>query len=202
VTRPPFPPYPPYPPFPQHVSPPPYPPYPPYPPTLIEGTGPGPSGFSPGAPSPAPSSTSTGAVRPIVDPGPGPQPPGPQPPGPPPDTLSIFFNYGRYDVVDATAEGLGQGQFGKLSKFVGEATAAKATGITVNGFASPENNLPPYQLPLNRATAVKNKLDQLFDFTPTRPTITVKTTAVLAGDPSTYPSLRRADVSVTSQATT
>jgi hypothetical protein len=145
----------------------------------------------------------TGTGQPVTDPGPGSQPgtttrfPGADQTTP----LSIFFNYGRYDVVDATGEGFGQDQLAKLSKFVADATSVKATGIIANGFASPENNLPPYQLPLNRANAVKNKLNQLFDFTPTRPTITVNTTTVLPGDPSTYPQLRRADVYITSRAT-
>jgi hypothetical protein len=115
--------------------------------------------------------------------------------------LSIFFNYGRYDVVDATAEGFGQGQLGKLSQFVADASSVKANGIIVDAYASPEDNLPPYQLPSSRAEAVKNKLVQLFDATPTQPAITVQTTAVLGGDPSTYPRLRRADVYIITRTT-
>jgi hypothetical protein len=109
----------------------------------------------------------------------------------------VFFNYGRYDIVDTTVEGLGQNQFAGIDKFVADATASNASQIVVNGYASPEDNLPPGQLPLHRATALKNRLDQRFATGSVRPTITVKTTSVLAGDPSTYPSLRRADASVT-----
>ena len=114
--------------------------------------------------------------------------------------LSVFFNYGRYDVVDVTNEGLGQGQTAKLTKFVADATAAKASEITVSGFASPEDNLPNSQLPAHRASAVKKRLDELFASSSIKPTIGVTTTSVLSGDPSTYPSLRRADVYIAKRA--
>jgi hypothetical protein len=113
--------------------------------------------------------------------------------------LSIFFNFGRYDIVDATNEGLGQGQDAKLTKFVADAISVRASEITVNGFASPENNLPNSQLPLNRANAVKNRLDQSFATSPVKPTISVRTTSVLSGDQSTWPSLRRADIYIVSR---
>jgi hypothetical protein len=115
--------------------------------------------------------------------------------------LSIFFDYGRYDIRDATAEGLGQGQLAKLNKFVADATAARASAITVNGFASPEQNLPNAQLPFQRATAVKNRLDQLFVPSGIKPTISIEMTQILTGDPSTWPRLRRADIYITSRAT-
>ena len=76
--------------------------------------------------------------------------------------VSVFFNYGRYDILDSTNEGLGSGQNAKLATFVSDATRARASAIDVNGFASPEDNLSNAQLPLHRATAVKNRLDQLF----------------------------------------
>lgn len=114
--------------------------------------------------------------------------------------LSIFFNYGRYDIVDVTNEGLGQGQDAKLTKFVADATSVRASAITVSGFASPEDNLPNSQLPSNRANAVKNRLDQGFAAGPVQPTVNVSTTSVLSGDPSTYPSLRRADIYIVSRA--
>jgi hypothetical protein len=112
--------------------------------------------------------------------------------------LPIFFNYGRYDVLDSTTEGLGNGQLARLANFVASATAVQASEIAVDGFASPEDNLPNAQLPLHRATAVKNWLDNRFASTSIRPTIKTATTSVLAGDPSTYPSLRRANVYVVS----
>jgi hypothetical protein len=113
--------------------------------------------------------------------------------------LSIYFNFGRYDIVDSTNERLGQGQIAKLNQFVADATSARAREIVADGFASPESNLPPFQLPLNRANAVKNRLNQLFAPSPVKPTITVRTTSVLTGDPSTWPSLRRVDIYITSR---
>jgi hypothetical protein len=112
----------------------------------------------------------------------------------PTNPLPIFFNYGRYDVLDSTNEGLGQGQLAKLAKFVADATSVRASAIVVDGFVSPEDNLPNAQLPLHRATAVKNRLDSLFAAISIKPTITKRTTSILSGDPSTYPSLRRANV--------
>jgi hypothetical protein len=198
VSRPPFPPYPPYPPFPPHSSPPAYPPYAPYPP-VVNGGEPSiatPQGLSHGAGPPA------GIVEPPRVIPPGPDDPAdsstPFPGNNIKNPLSIFFNYGRYDVVNVTNEGLGQGQSAKLTKFVEDATRVKASEITVNGFASPEDNLPNAQLPLNRATALKNLLDQRFATGPVKPTVTVKTTSVLSGDQSTWPSLRRADIYIVS----
>ena len=198
MSRPPYPPYPPFPPYPPHASPPPYPPYPPYPPVQIGGVS---GGSLPGLPG---SAGGTG-VGPGPAPGPGPGPaPGPGPgPGSDastpsiPSPLSIFFNYGRYDIVDTTVEGVGQNQNAKVAKFVADATAARANQIVVTGFASPEDNLTT-TLPLHRAQRLKNTLDQLFAAGAVRPTITVGPTGVLNGAPSTYPSLRRADASVVS----
>jgi hypothetical protein len=197
VTRPPYPPNPPYPPYPPHVSPPPYPPFPAYPPVLIGG---GPSGAAVSAPY---AGSSTGTVQtpttqptgPTTEPGKPTRFPGDDKTNP----LSIYFNYGRYDVVDVTNEGLGQGQAAKLTKFVADAASSRAREIAVDGFASPEDNLPNSNLPLNRATAVKKRLDQLFANTSVKPTISARTTNVLSGDPSVWPSLRRADIYITSR---
>jgi hypothetical protein len=117
--------------------------------------------------------------------------------------LAVYFNYGRYDVVRDTAEGLGQNQYAKLEEFVRNARSVRASQIEVSGYASPEQNLPSSggtQLPIHRAEAAKSRLDFLFagPDAPTgpsiRPNITVRTTQVLGGDPAAWPSLRRADV--------
>lgn len=193
MSSPPYPPYPPFPPYPQYPAPPPYPPFPPYSATLI-------SGAASALPSPQGSllPTSGGATTGAVQ-------------IPERETtafagldatnpLSIFFNYGRYDILDVTNEGLGQGQNAKVAKFVADATAVRASEIIVNGFASPEDNLANSQLPTHRANAVKNRLDQLFATSAMKPTISVRTTSVLSGDPSTWPALRRADVYIVSRA--
>jgi hypothetical protein len=193
MASPPYPPYPPFPPYPPYTSPPPYPPYPPNQPMTVGG-----GAVAPGA-GPAVSAGGTVGGTAIEDPA-RPET-GNGPPDKPVDVppVSVFFNYGRYDIVDTTNEGLGSGQNAKLATFVSDATRARATAIDVNGFASPEDNLSNAQLPLHRATAVKNRLDQLFAAGPVKPTITVRTTSVLAGDQSTWPSLRRADATVTSR---
>jgi hypothetical protein len=196
LSRPPYPPYPPFPPYPPPVSQPPYPPYPPYPATVISAGSAAPtSAAPPSAGTPAPPAT------PTVQPPPATQPPGNQPE--PPKPLSVFFNYGRYDVLDSTNEGLGQGQLAKLNEWAVSAAKAGARSISVDGYASPEDNLANSQLPLNRATAVKNKLDALFSALfaanpSSAPTITTRTTNVLSGDSSTWPQLRRADVYIVS----
>jgi hypothetical protein len=158
---------------------------------------------SPSQGSSGPSSGPAGTVQSSVAPPAGEQPVTPTTPFPGVDAtnpLSIFFNYGRYDIVDVTNELLGQGQSAKLTKFVADATAVKASEIIVNGYASPEDNLANSQLPLHRATALKNRLDQLFASGPVRPTVSVRTTSVLAGSQATWPSLRRADIYITARA--
>lgn len=197
MTRPPYPPNPPYPPYPPHTSPAPYPPYPPYPPSAMGGGASVGAASAPvaGPPSERGQASTTQQAGPTTDPGGSTRFPGDDRTNP----LSIYFNYGRYDIVDATNEGLGQGQLAKLTKFVADASSSRAREVVVDGFASPEDNLPGSQLPLNRANAVKNRLDQLFATASVKPTISSRTTNVLSGDPSVWPSLRRADIYITAR---
>lgn len=197
MTTPPYPPNPPYPPYPPHASPAPYPPFPPYPPVLIGGGASGAAASAPSAGSPtgAVQTPATQQTGPTTEPGKPTRFQGEDKTNP----LSIYFNYGRYDVVDVTNEGLGQSQYAKLTKFVADATSSRAREVVVDGFASPEDNLPNSELPLHRANAVKNRLDQLFATTSVKPTISARTTNVLSGDPSVWPSLRRADIYITSR---
>src|SRR5262249_57034391 len=140
----PYPPYPPFPPYPPQASPAPYPPFPPYPPVLIGGSlssAPPPTGFSTplfGSPigtvqAPPPVQPTQPAGQPVTPPAQPTQPAG-QPATPTRfpgsdayNVLSIFFNYGRYDIVDSTNQGLGQDQNTKLTKIVAAPTSLPAS---------------------------------------------------------------------------
>lgn len=107
--------------------------------------------------------------------------------------LSIFFNLDKTDLVDATNEGQGTGQNAKLDSFVTGAKDAKATAISVRGFASPEGDAAHNAtLAASRAATIKTALDsKLAD-----PSIVVTVLAgrTLSGSTSDFPKLRRTDI--------
>jgi outer membrane protein OmpA-like peptidoglycan-associated protein len=186
-------PYPPYPPFP------PYAPYPPFPASTA---------YAPCAAGSAPASTAglipattaLAPAAPVITPVPGGQPvPAPQPfPGSDEgNPLSIFFNFDSPTLVDQTNEGRGTAQFARLQAFASQAQGVRATVITINGFASPEGDANHNAtLARNRAASVRNVLgSQLPGIT-----INIGVTGTLAGDPSSFPNLRRADVFISNRA--
>jgi outer membrane protein OmpA-like peptidoglycan-associated protein len=208
--NPPYPPYPPYPPFS------PYPPYAPFAlvpafhpphggvdadhglqapiagPIVAATAAPAPLGAPPLAPSPSP------AAAPVAEP----QTPSPalprQFPGSSATTpLTIYFNYDRFDIVDTTAEGVGQAQFARLNEFVANASAARAASIRINGLASPEGSVA-----YNRALATSRAQALVGYLQPRLPSVPIQigTTGEVPGPQDAWPQLRRADVFITSLA--
>jgi outer membrane protein OmpA-like peptidoglycan-associated protein len=148
------------------------------------------------APPPAPGAV-PGAPPPTPAPSPGPAPaPAPFPGSDATNPLSIFFNFDSPVVVDQTNEGAGTGQFAKLQGFAESARGVSVKALTINGFASPEGDAAHNAtLARNRATSVQTLLTPLLSGV----AITIGTTAELPGPPSTFPSLRRADVFITAR---
>ena len=192
------PPYPPFPPFPPYA---PYPPYPPYPSYIVRPADTGSVGWA--APPPA-GYVAPAGTAPVTAVTPTPETPTTSTPATPfpgssaSNPLSIFFNKDEYRIVDGTNEGLGTGQLAKLAQFVTDARRVAAKAIAVDGFVSPEGVPAMNQiLAQNRALAVAARLRAL---TPMMPSlnISVRTTSVLAGNQASWPSLRRADIYITS----
>jgi outer membrane protein OmpA-like peptidoglycan-associated protein len=197
-------PYPPFPPFPE------FPPFPPFPPATGGAACGGCAATAPPAVAPAVAPAGVGvagfapapASAPAAQPAPAPTPASPATPQPFPGSsqgnpLSMFFNFDSPALVDHTNEGQGVGQLAKLQTFATNAQAARTTAITINGFASPEGDAAHNaQLAHNRAVSVQQVLQPLLPGV----AITLGVTGTLAGDPSQFPSLRRADVFVTAHA--
>src|SRR5262249_59718855 len=154
-----------------------------------------------------PAGVGTLPSAPPAPPAPSPAPPGPGPaPGPAPapfpgsnaaNPLSIFFNFDSPVVVDQTNESAGTGQVAKLQAFATNARSARATAVTINGFASPEGDAAHNAtLARNRAASVQTILLPLLPGVG----LSIGTTGELPGTPATFPSLRRADVFITASA--
>ncbi|WP_190093965.1 OmpA family protein [Streptomyces melanogenes] len=111
--------------------------------------------------------------------------------------LSIYFNFDSPLLVDQTAEGVGTAQSARLQQFAQQARGVNATAVVVNGYASPEGQESHNAtLARNRANAVRDRLAGLLPGV----ALTVGTTGALPGGPTSYPSLRRADVFITAPA--
>ncbi len=127
-----------------------------------------------------------------AEPKPTPPPEQPQPPKPP-AALSVFFQKDKTDIVDAPPSGAATGQVAVIAEWVAKAKAAKASAITIRGFASPEGTEAHNTgLVADRAAALKSRLEA-----EGLTGVTVSPGGILAGQTGEFPKLRRADATVT-----
>jgi len=106
-------------------------------------------------------------------------------------TLSVYFAANSTVVEDAPAGTSATGQLAAISAWVDKVKAAKATSVTVKGFAAKDDDSSHADvLPVNRANSLKAKLDAAG-----LPGVTASSGGLLTGDPTEKS--RRADATVT-----
>jgi outer membrane protein OmpA-like peptidoglycan-associated protein len=129
---------------------------------------------------------------------PDPAPPSgtaPTPPTPKPAALHLFFNLDKTDFVETTNEGRG-GQQARLDAWIAATKAAKATAVTVRGFASPEGtNQRNAELVKKRAETLQALLQSALG---NGVRVVAGVGGILqTGDNAQFPELRRADAEIT-----